>query len=300
MSGKKKRIVVTGSEGQVAKSLVERARSLEGLDLIALGRPRLDLADLSSIAAVLTSESPDAIVSAAAYTAVDKAEEDHEEAFKVNGDAAGEIARVAAALDIPLVHISTDYVFDGQKKGAYTERDITAPTGVYGHSKLLGEQAVREQTQNYAILRTAWVYSPFGKNFLLTMLRLAKDRNVISVVDDQIGNPTCALDLAGAILAVTRDLISSDAPEFRGVFHAAGSGSASWADFASYIFEVSKRYGGPFAEVRRIRTSDYPTPARRPSNSRLACTELERAHGITLPFWKQSTEMIVRRVLTGR
>ena len=299
MSGKK-RIVVTGREGQVVRSLQERARSLADLELVAIGRPEFNLADLSGISAVLASERPDAIISAAAYTAVDKAEEEREEAFKVNSDAAGEIAKVAAALDIPLVHISTDYVFDGQKTGAYTENDTTAPTGAYGQSKLLGEHAIHEQTQNFAILRTSWVYSPFGKNFLLTMLRLAEDRNVISVVDDQIGNPTCALDLAEAILAVTRNLMSSDSPEFRGVFHAAGNGSASWAEFASYIFEASRRYGGPFAEVRRIRTSDYPTPARRPANSRLACTKLERVHGIILPSWKQSTEMVAKRVVTGR
>jgi len=299
MSGNK-RIVVTGGEGQLVKSLLERMRSEQGLDLIALGRPRLDLADLSSIAAALISEEPDAIVSAAAYTAVDKAEEDREEALRVNCDAAEEIAKVAAALNIPLVHVSTDYVFDGQKNGAYTEEDITAPTGVYGRSKLLGEQAIQRQTQNCAILRTAWVYSPFGRNFLLTMLQLAENRDVIGVVDDQFGNPTCALDLADAILTVTRNLISNEAPELRGVFHAAGSGDASWADFAAYIFEVSKRFGGPIAEVRRIQTSDYPTPARRPANSRLACTKLERVHGVKLPFWKNSTAMVTRRVLAGR
>ncbi|WEX75116.1 dTDP-4-dehydrorhamnose reductase [Sinorhizobium numidicum] len=300
MSGTKKKMVVTGTEGQVARSLLERARSIEDLDLVALGRPRLDLADLSSIAKSLISEKPDVIVSAAAYTSVDKAEEDSEAAFKVNGHAPGEIARVAADLNIPLVHISTDYVFDGGKNEAYTEGDITAPAGVYGHSKLLGEQTVREHTTNHVILRTAWVYSPFGKNFLLTMLRLAEGRDVINVVDDQIGNPTCALALADGILTVARNLISSDAPELRGVFHAAGSGSASWADFAAYIFETSRRYGGPFAEVQRIPTSAYPTPARRPANSRLDCAKLEAAHGVLLPFWKQCTEMIVRRLLVDR
>lgn len=300
MSGKKKRIVVTGSEGQVVKSLLEQVRFHEDLEVVALGRPRLDLADLSSIAPALTSEKPHAIVSAAAYTAVDKAEEDREEAYKVNAYAAGEVARVAARLDIPLVHISTDYVFDGQKTEAYTEADLTAPQGVYGHSKLLGEQAVSEQTQNHAILRTAWVYSPFGKNFLLTMLRLASDKDVISVVDDQIGSPTCALDLADGILTVTRNLISSDAPELRGVFHAAGSGQASWADFATCIFELSQRYGGSFAKVRRIQTSDYPTPARRPANSRLDSAKLAAVHGVKLPFWEKSTEMVVRRLLVDR
>lgn len=294
----RKKIVVTGSEGQVLRCLLERSRSLLDVEVVALGRPQLDLADLSRIAHVLISAKPDAIVSAAAYTAVDKAEQDKDEALKINGDAPGEIAKAAAFLGIPIVHISTDYVFDGQKTAAYAETDRTAPAGVYGSSKLLGEQAVSEHAKNHAILRTAWVYSPFGKNFLLTMLRLAETRSVISVVDDQIGNPTCALDLADSILTVVRNLLSSEAPELRGVFHAAGAGSASWADFASYIFDTSKAHGGPFADVRRISTSEYPTPAHRPESSMLDCTKLETIHGVALPHWKQSTESVVRRILS--
>lgn len=295
-----KRIVVTGSGGQVVRALLEKARSLVGLDVIAVGRPTLDLADISSIATGLTAEKPDVIVSAAAYTGVDKAEEESGEAFKINCDAAGEIASVAAFLGIPVVHISTDYVFDGRKRDPYTELDATGPTGVYGHSKLLGEGAVARQTSNHAILRTAWVYSPYGRNFLLTMLRLAEARDVIDVVDDQIGSPTCALDLADAILTVAGNLISSDEPKLRGVFHAAGRGDASWADFAEHIFEVSERHGGPVAKIRRIRSSDYRTPAHRPTNSRLDCTKFEAVHRVTLPFWKTSSEIVIRRVLTGR
>ncbi|MBD9559600.1 dTDP-4-dehydrorhamnose reductase [Ensifer sp. ENS03] len=294
----RRKIVVTGSEGQLLRCLLERSRSLLDVEVVSLGRPQLDLADLARISGALIDARPDAIVSVAAYTAVDKAEHDRDEAHRVNGDAPAEIAKAAAELGIPMVHISTDYVFDGQKGIAYTEEDRTNPTGVYGHSKLLGEHAVAEHTKDYAILRTAWVYSPFGRNFLLTMLRLAETQSVVRVVDDQVGNPTCALDLSDSILGVVRNLLSSEAPELRGVFHAAGTGITSWADFASYIFDISKECGGPYADVVKIPSSDFPTLARRPPNSALDCTKLEASHGVRLPFWKKSTEEVIRRLLS--
>lgn len=293
------RIAVTGRDGQVARSLVERGQAA-GHDIVTLGRPGFDLAgDKDSIVAGLLRSRPDAIVSAAAYTAVDKAESEPALAFAVNRDGAAAVAAAANQLGVPLVHLSTDYVFDGAKDGAYVETDPTGPTGVYGASKLAGEGAVLEAHDNAAILRTAWVYSPFGANFVKTMLRLADDRDEIGVVADQVGNPTSALDIADGILAVVTNLHSGSDPAHRGIFHMTGAGDASWADFAEAIFAASAHRGGPTARVRPIATSDYPTPARRPANSRLSGGKLLAAHGIALPEWRQSTASVVARLVRG-
>lgn len=298
MSAKRK-VIITGCEGQVVRSLLERGSQRSDLEFVAVGRPRLDLGDIASIAETLVTSKPDAIVSAAAYTAVDKAETEALAAFRINGDAPREIARAASVLGIPVVHLSTDYVFDGSKKGAYSESDPVCPLGVYGASKLLGEQAIAETTDNYAVLRTAWVYSPFSKNFLITMLRLAQDRDEISVVDDQFGNPTSALDIADGVIVALQNMLSSDAPELRGTFHMTGSGTASWADFATHIFTVAESLGAPTAKVKRISTKEYPTPARRPVNSRLSCERLAQIHDVHLPQWQDSTATVVKRLITS-
>jgi dTDP-4-dehydrorhamnose reductase len=292
----RKRMVVTGREGQVVLSLLERGATDERFEVIALGRPELDLSAPETIEAALREARPDVIVSAAAYTAVDQAESDEEAATVINGMAAGKIAEAAAALGVPVIHISTDYVFDGSKAAPYVESDPVAPIGAYGRSKLAGENAVTAATPNHAILRTAWVYSPFGKNFLKTMLKLAETRDSLNVVDDQIGNPTSALDIADAVLTIAANLIDSDDPALRGTFHMTGAGEASWADFAIEIFARSAGMGGPSAEVGRIPSSAYPTPAKRPANSRLDCSLLEARHGTRLPDWKQSTSIIVERL----
>ena len=293
------RIVVTGRNGQVARSLAVRASGSQA-DVVALGRPELDLeSDSGTIAGSILSARPDLIVSAAAYTAVDKAESEAALAFQVNSVAAGAIASAAAELGVPLIHLSTDYVFAGSKDGPYVESDPTAPTGVYGASKLAGEEAVLRANPNSAILRTAWVYSPFGANFVKTMLRLAADRNEVAVVADQYGSPTSALDIADGILAVAENLVRNGDPEFRGIFHMAGDGEASWADFAELIFAASADAGGPSAEVRHIGTADYPTPAKRPANSRLDCSKLARTHGVRLPEWHGSTRQIVQRLVSS-
>lgn len=274
---------------------------MEGLfDVVALGRPQLDLRYSEGIEAALRQAQPNVIVSAAAYTAVDRAETDESEAHVINAVAPGLIAAAAAQLDIPVIHLSTDYVFDGKKSEPYLESDSVSPTSVYGHTKLAGEHAVAQATTNHVILRTAWVYSPFGRNFLKTMLQLGESRDQINVVDDQIGNPTSALDIADAILAVADNLLANDAADFRGIFHMAGAGAASWADFASEIFSASRNCGGPAAIVKRIPSSAYPTPARRPSNSRLDCSKLERTHGVRLEGWKNSTAKTVIRLVKGR
>ncbi len=296
MNGLRKRMVVTGREGQVVTSLIERAALDSRFEVVAVGRPDFDLSNPGTIDAEIRATKPDVIVSAAAYTAVDQAETDEEAATVVNGTAAGAIAKTAASLGIPVVHISTDYVFDGSKMSPYVESDPVAPIGAYGRSKFAGELAVTEATANHAILRTAWVYSPFGNNFLKTMLRLAETRDSLKVVDDQIGNPTSALDIADAILVVAANLLNSGDPSLRGIFHMTGSGEGSWADFATEIFASSARCSGPSAAVGRIPSSAYPTPAKRPANSRLDCGLLEARHGVRLPDWKQSTVNTVERL----
>ena len=290
------RVVVTGREGQVASALAERAR--DDIEIVRLGRSELDLAGPpDAIVSAIGQARPELVVSAAAYTQVDKAETEPDLAFATNERGAGAVARAARELGVPIVHLSTDYVFDGLKPAPYAEADSTRPTGVYGASKLAGEHAVLEENADSVVLRTAWVYSPFGSNFVKTMLRLGADRDEVAVVADQRGNPTNALDIADGIIAVARNLAASDDPELRGVFHMAGSGEASWAELAEATFAVSAVRGGPSATVRRIDTAEYPTAARRPENSRLDCGKLARVHGITLPDWHNALERVVSRLL---
>jgi len=292
------RIAVTGGPGQLVLSMAERGPLL-GHEVIAVGPPELDLAepDDAAIYAALGGVRPDAIVNAAAHTAVDKAESERDLAFAINAAGAGAVARAAARLGVPLVHVSTDYVFAGDKAEPYVESDLTGPTGVYGASKLAGEEAVLSSGADAAILRTAWVYSPFGANFVKTMLRLAETRDEIGVVDDQRGSPTSALDLADAVIAVVQHLVAGGDHGHRGVFHATGGGEGSWADLAEAIFAASAANGGPSASVKRIATADYPTPAKRPANSRLDCTLLSKRHGVRLPDWRGSAEAVTARLV---
>jgi dTDP-4-dehydrorhamnose reductase len=277
--------------------LIERSVGTEA-DVIPLGRPELDLAGPEdAIVSAVEKAAPDAIVSAAAYTGVDKAESEPELAFAINEGGARVLARAARQLGVPLIHLSTDYVFDGLKTSPYVEEDAPGPTGVYGASKLAGERAILAEHGNSAILRTAWVYSPFGANFVKTMLRVARDRDEVSVVADQRGNPTSALDIADAVLRVAANLLESDDPAQRGIFHMTGAGEASWADFAEAIFALSAEAGGPSAAVKRITTADYPTPAKRPANSRLDSSKLARVHGVGLPPWRSSLKEVVARLL---
>lgn len=294
------RIVVTGRDGQVARSLAEVARTLDHT-LVALGRPQFDLtSSVDQITVALNAAQPDVIVSAAAFTAVDKAESDPDQAFAVNAIGAGALARAAERLGVPLLHLSTDYVFNGRKSGPYLEHDPPGPIGVYGRSKLAGEELVLAAHDDVAVLRTAWVISPFGNNFVKTMLRLAGDQEEIAVVADQCGNPTSALDIASALIQVAANLVRITEPGQRGIFHLAGTGAATWADLAEHIFTVSGGLGGPSARVRRIMTADFPTTAARPANSRLDCGKLARIHGVALPDWRGSTRTIVERLLGQR
>jgi dTDP-4-dehydrorhamnose reductase len=293
------RVVVTGQQGQVARALVELAAGRD-CEVTALGRPTLDLAAApESIHDALAAATPDVIVSAAAYTAVDKAEAEREEAFAVNADGAEAVARAASLLGVPLIHLSTDYVYDGTKPEPYIEQDKTGPRTVYGASKLAGEQRVLAAHPDSVILRTAWVFSPFGTNFVRTMLRLAADRDEIAVVADQQGSPTSALDLASAILAIAAGLCADRAPSLRGVFHLTNDGSASWAEVAEAIFSASRRAGGVHAAVRRIGTADYPTAALRPANSRLNCKLMSERYGISLRPWHDAVQPVVHRLLSA-
>jgi dTDP-4-dehydrorhamnose reductase len=290
------RIAVTGKTGQLVTSLSERG-VLAGHEVIAIGRPQLDLANPASIAGALEAAAPDVIVSAAAYTAVDRAESESELAYAVNGMGPGAVAKVAKALSVPLIHVSTDYVFDGTLDRPYLENDPTGPTGVYGASKLAGEQNIfANYANNSAILRVAWVYSPFGQNFVKTMLRVADGREKVSVVADQVGNPTSALDIADGIVAVATNLVADNDPVMRGIFHMTASGAASWAHFASAIFTASAAYNGPSAIVQPISTADYPTPAIRPANSQLDSSLIRRVHGVALPAWQASLDTIIARL----
>lgn len=294
------RVLVTGSSGQLSICLAE-AGPRTGIEVITAGRPSLDLTAPRSVTEAIARHRPDAIVNAAAYTAVDKAEAEPDAAFSVNGLGAGVVATAAESAGVPLIHISTDYVFDGSKSSPYCEEDEVAPASVYGRSKLEGERRVAAATPRHVILRTAWVHSPFGSNFVRTMLRLAASRTDITVVDDQTGSPTYAPHLAVAILAVVRKIgrLESGAPPIWGCYHAAGSGSTSWCGLARAVFSVSGRLGGPTAAIRPIATRDYPTAATRPANSRLDSTRLATVLGVALPDWRLGVEDCVTRLVTG-
>ncbi len=285
------RLAVTGKNGQVVSAL--QALAGPDLEIVALGRPELDLSTPDTVFNALREAKPDVVISAAAYTAVDKAESEPDIAFAVNRDGAKAVARAAKDIGVPIIHISTDYVFDGTKTTPYVENDPTGPASVYGRSKLEGEQAVSESTDNYAVLRTAWVYSEYGSNFVKTMLRLSESRDEINVVADQFGCPTSANDIAVAIVSIARKLAKDPASHLRGVFHMSGTGETNWAGFAKQIFEFSAENGGKPMIVNDITTAQYRTPARRPANSRLDCSKLAEVYGIRLPEWQTSTRAVM-------
>ena len=291
------RIVVTGRLGQIARSMIERGPAFD-IEVLTLARPALDLARPSDLTNMLGALQPQAVVSAAAYTAVDQAETESALAHQINAGGAEALAIAAARLSVPLIHLSTDYVFDGMLDRPYREDDTPRPINVYGLSKWRGEQRVAAAHPNHAILRTAWVYSPFGRNFVRTMLALAGSRDEIAVVADQRGAPSSALDLADGIFNVVRNLVARpDDASCRGVFHMTGGGETTWAEFATAIFAVSAANNGPSSRVRPIAGSEYPTAARRPANSRLDNSRLARWHGVRLPPWQDSLPDIVKRIL---
>lgn len=279
-------ILVLGRSGQLATCLRERAAE-RGIPLRAAGRGECDIVDAAAVARLVAEAAPRLVVNAAAYTAVDAAESDPAAAFAVNRDGAAHVAAAAAQARIPLIHVSTDYVFDGSKTVPYVETDAPAPLNQYGRSKLAGETAVLKHPAAY-LVRTSWVYAPFGRNFVTTMLSAA-DREQMRIVDDQRGRPTAAEDLAEAILTMADTVCASDPPE-PGIYHAAGAGEATWRTFAERIFAGWRRRNHRVPAVHPGTSADYAAPARRPAYSVLDCGKLARAFGIRLPPWEESLE----------
>ncbi len=290
------RIAVTGNNGQVARSLLEQSAGTN-TDIVCVGRPALDLGDPDTIDRAIGAAAADVLVSAAAYTNVDKAEAEGDIADLINARAPGLLAARAKSLGIPLIHLSTDYVFDGSKADPYTEHDPICPINAYGRSKAAGERAVASAHSRHVILRTSWVYSPVGRNFVRTMLELARKQDEVRVVADQFGSPTAAADIADGILAVARNLVVDGGDDRYGTFHMTAAGATNWAEFAKAAFSASAERGGPSARVVPVASAEYHTPARRPANSRLDCAKIARVYGVSLPHWRSSLGPCVQRIL---
>jgi dTDP-4-dehydrorhamnose reductase len=280
-------ILVTGGSGQIGGALV-RIASAQGIEVDAPGRDRLDLTQPSQLAKAVNARPWSAIINCAAYTAVDKAEEDIDLARALNTTAPSILAQEAAKRGIPLLHVSTDYVFDGTKSSPYHEDDPINPLGIYGQSKADGEAAVIAANGPHAIIRTAWVLSAGPRNFLDTMLRLGKERDTLSIVADQKGSPTSASDVATALLSMAPQL-----QDRQGIWHCVNSGEASWYDLAAHIFAFGERNGQKAPSLNPITTADYPTPAKRPANSRLATDRLKQDFAITMRPWQEAVDAIL-------
>ena len=287
-------ILLTGANGQLGWEVARQG----GAAVQAATRAQLDVTDRRAVVDAVQRLRPGVVVNAAAYTAVDRAETAPAVAFAVNRDGPDHLAEACARIGAPLIHISTDYVFDGTKPAPYTEDDPPAPLGTYGASKLAGEEAVRARTARHIILRTAWVFGMHGGNFVKTMLRLGRERAHLRVVDDQQGCPTSAGDLAAAILTLARRCIDGTlAPDGYGTFHCVGAGRTTWCGFARTIFTLAGAGLGVVPTVEPITTADYPTPARRPANSVLDCARLRRVHGIALRPWPEALSDMLDAVL---
>jgi dTDP-4-dehydrorhamnose reductase len=282
-------ILIAGRNGQLARCLRALAVA-RGLPAVALGRGELDLETREGIDKIIAAVAPSAIINAAAYTAVDQAESEAAKAFSINRGGAAALADIAWQLNIPLVHLSTDYVFDGAKPDTYDESDVPAPLNVYGASKLAGEAAVLAAHPLATVIRCSWIYSPYGSNFVRTMLRLCETQPVVRVVCDQHGNPTSARDLAAGVLQIAERSIADDRRATAGIFHLAGQGGTSWHDFAQAIIDGLSRRGMKTPTLEAITTEEFPTAARRPRNSRLDSSKAERVFGIRLPAWRHSLE----------
>jgi dTDP-4-dehydrorhamnose reductase len=280
-------VLVIGASGQIAQALARGSRN-HPFAVLCAGRGLADISVPAQIEALFREQAPAVVINAAAYTAVDRAESDEASAFAVNDEGPRHLARLCREVDAPLVHLSTDYVFSGQGREPYKETDPTAPAGVYGASKAAGEEAVRSIWPRHLILRTAWIYSNDGHNFLKTMLRLGAERSELAVVNDQIGSPTWAQDVADAILRIVPRLLSRDDGIAWGTYHLTNEGEASWFDFASEIFRIARMAGGRSPSLRPIVTAEYPTPARRPAYSVLDTSKFRRTFGFGLPHWQVS------------
>ena len=286
------KLLITGSHGQVGTELTRQSQEL-GWDVKAVSHKELEITDLEAVRACVISFEPDAVINAAAYTAVDRAESDVDGAFAVNRSGPENLARVCGEFDIPLVHYSTDYVFDGSKVGAYLESDRISPLGVYGESKLAGEKAVVGTCSKYLILRTSWVFSAHGNNFVKTMLRLGSEREELGVVADQYGKPASAAEIA----RLTLEMLPK-ANDHWGVYHLAQPEAVNWHRFAQAIFDEAARQGMALQvkRVNAITTADYPTPAKRPANSELDCTKIEKTFGVMIRPWQESLAEVIKEL----
>jgi dTDP-4-dehydrorhamnose reductase len=294
------RVLVTGRQGQLARSLGERSVNHPAIEVELAGRPELELAVEGSATAAIDRFHPDVVINAAAYTAVDQAEDEPELALRINAQGAREVAGAAAAIGAPIIQISTDYVFDGALDRPYREDDETGPINIYGASKLRGEEAVREANPLHLIVRTSWMMSPFGRNFARTMVEAARSRDVLNVVDDQRGRPTSALDLADALLAILDHWHAGETLGQGRTYHVANAGEASWFELARATMEECRRIGAPAAEVRQIASSEWSAKAQRPRNSVLDCSQFEREFGFNLLPWRESLATIVERILASQ
>lgn len=289
-------VLVIGRNGQLARALGECVAGREDVHMSFLGRPEIDLVRPEGLEKKIIRTRPDIVINAAAYTSVDLAESEPELAHAVNADAPELIARAMADIVAPVIHVSTDYVFDGSGTKARTEADPVGPKGVYGRTKLAGERAVTRVNPRHIIVRTAWLYSIWGNNFLTTMMRLAEERDSVGVVDDQLGNPTSAEDLANALLSVAAAALQPDFSGW-GIYHVAGRGTASWREFAETVFDERQRLGLERPVLGRLTTDQYPTAAERPANSRLCQDKLQDVFDVSMPWWQDSVRKTVRRLV---
>jgi dTDP-4-dehydrorhamnose reductase len=280
------KILITGKNGQVGHAIVDLLNTISDITFLALDREQLDITDANDVSKVVVEFNPDIIINAAAYTAVDRAEQECELVYAINRDGPYNLALAANQVNAAIIHISTDYVFDGDSAESYTESDVTAPQGEYGCSKLAGEQVVAQACPRHVILRTAWVFGEYGNNFVKTMLRLSKTRESLGVVADQFGGPTYAGDIAKAIVDISKQII--DGNQAYGIYHYSGFPHVSWHTFAEKIFEIALEQDvlvKPI-KVNPITTLDYPTPAKRPANSRLNCDKIHNAFNIEQSDWQ--------------
>ncbi len=291
------RVLVLGVSGQVGTELM-RAVWPAGTELVGLARPAIDLSHPETVDAAFEAHRPELVVNATAYTAVDKAESDREAAFAVNRDGPAHLAALCATHGAALIHISTDYVFDGAKPTPYVETDPVCPVSVYGASKEAGEAAVRSSCARHVILRTSWVYAAHGANFVKTMLRLGREREELGVVADQTGAPTAAADIASSIVAISKQIAESKDDVPWGTYHLTGSGETTWYGFAERIFQRLEQAEGRRPRLRAIGSADYPTPAKRPANSRLDGARLRAAFGVAPPAWEDSLDHVLDSLLT--
>ena len=288
-------VLVIGRSGQVAQALVRLGR-IHGHDVVATGRPEADLKRPDSLATALARHGPAMVVNAGAYTAVDDAEGSREEAFAINAAGAGHLARACAQASVPLIHMSSDYVFDGKASRPYREDDAIAPLSAYGASKAEGEAEVREAGGRHVIFRTSWLYSEGGRNFLTTMLRLGRERPELAIVDDQMGSPTYAADVAEAIARIVETVLDRPGDDVWGTCHFASAGSTTWFGFAGEIFARAGARGWPAPRLKPITTAEYPTPARRPSYSVLDSGRTARVFGVTAPDWREALWRCMARI----